>query len=417
MDSIDKLLSKTQILNRYRKICGNKIINKLCTRAKRLANKHMVFITSTYRGGGVAEILNSLVFLFNIIGLKVGWRILNGNDDFFKVTKKFHNALQGSRINLSKNKKNLYYATNGRFAAITHLYHDLVVIHDPQPLPLIDFYKKTQPWIFRCHIDLSDPNKHLLGYLEKFLKQYDHFIFSKKEYQQPSFSTPTSIIPPAIDPLTIKNRPLSKKVISIHLNKYDIPTHKPIIAQVSRFDKWKDPLGVIEVFKKIRKQHDCFLVLLGSLASDDPEGQQLYEKVLRTAKTNEYANDIKVILISSDILVNCVQKAATVVIQKSLREGFGLVVSEALFKGTPVIASNVGGIPLQIIDGVNGYILEPNDIDGFANKAILLLKNKRLREHLGKNGIKHVKNNFLITRLMSDWMNIFEYYLASNPYK
>lgn len=414
MNDLDKCLNKRQILNNYKKFCGKKIINELCARAKKLNNKNILFISSTYHGGGVAEILNSLVVLFNIIGIKVGWRVLNGSDDFFKVTKKFHNALQGERINLSKNKKRLYCITSAKFALITHIYHDLVVVHDPQPLPLINFYKKSQPWIFRCHIDLSNPNTNLLKYLKQFIKKYNRIIFSKKEYQQPTLTNPISIIAPAIDPLTVKNMYLNKKTIKATLIKYGIPVNKPIIAQVSRFDKWKDPIGVIKIFEKVRETYNCSLILLGSLASDDPEGQSTYDNVIHTAKASKYAKDIKVLLVSSDILVNCVQRAATVVIQKSLREGFGLVVSEALLKGTPVVASNVGGIPLQVIDGVNGYIIEPYDVNGFANRILLILQNKDLKEQLGQNGIEHVKNNYLITRLMTDWMSIFESCLGNN---
>lgn len=396
------------MLNKYRKICGNEVINLLHTKARLFANKHMVFISSTYEGGGVAEMLNSLIFLFNEIGIKVGWRILHGSRDFFSITKQFHNGLQGEKIGLSQKKKHLYYETNKSFMTFTHIdQHDLIVVHDPQPLPLIDFYKKKQPWIFRCHIDLSKPDPNLWTYLKNYIEKYDHVIISKSEYYK-DLKIPFTVINPAIDPLSIKNRPLTDKIVKHWLDKYNINRDKPFIAQISRFDKWKDQLGVIKVFEKVREKVNCSLVLLGSLATDDPEGESIYKKVLKKVEKNKYKHDIKVLLLNSDILVNCIQREAAVVIQKSLREGFGLVVTEALYKGTPVVASKIGGIPLQIIDGFNGFLLEPEDYQGFANKITMLLKKDKLRHELGRNGTLHVKNNFLIVRLMLDWLNVFE---------
>lgn len=411
-----KTSTRPSPLDKYRKICGNKTIDLLQTKAKALANKHIVFVSSTYVGGGVAEILNSFVLLLNGIGVKLGWRILHGTSDFFMVTKNFHNALQGEKINLSEKKRDIYYNTNKHFTSFTHLKHDLVVIHDPQPLPMIDFYKKEQPWIFRCHIDLSKPATNLWAYLKKYIKKYDHVVVSKEEYYQDR-TPPHSIIHPAIDPLSIKNRPLSNKIIKKHLDEYGISLAKPMIAQVSRFDKWKDQPGVLKIFEKVRKEIDCTLVLLGSLATDDPEGEMMHEKIVKKAAKSRYRSDIKIILTNSDILVNCIQRKASVIIQKSTKEGFGLVVTEALYKGTPVVASKVGGIPLQVIDGFNGYLLEPDDYQGFADKIILLLKNKDLRLKLGRNGTIYVTDNFLITRLMLDWLNLFEKYLLPTKSK
>jgi len=405
-----KTAHKSPLLNRYKKICGNKTIELLLSKAKALSKKHIVFISSTYEGGGVAEILNSFIRILNDMGVNIGWRILHGTHDFFVVTKKFHNSLQGEKINLSDRKKKLYYETNKHFATFTHLKHDLVVVHDPQPLPLINFYKKTQPWVFRCHIDLSNPAPNLWAYLKKYIEKYDNVVVSKSEYYK-NLKTPCSIIHPAIDPLSTKNHHLSDQTIKKYLRKYDIPINKPIISQVSRFDKWKDQPGVIKIFEKVRKKINCSLVLLGSPATDDPEGEMMYKKIFKKVEKSKYKSDIKIILVNSDILVNCVQRASSVIIQKSLREGFGLVVTEALYKGTPVVASKVGGIPLQVIDGFNGFLLEPNDVAGFANKIIMLLKDEKLRLELGQNGIEHVKNNFLITRLILDWLNLFEKYL------
>jgi trehalose synthase len=403
-------------LNKYKKFCDKKVLELICTRAHKLEGKHIVFISSTYQGGGVAEMLNSLIYLFNEIGVKVGWRILHGTIDFFVITKKLHNALQGEKINLSQRKKLIYNETNRRFSVFTHIEHDMVVVHDPQPLPLINFYKKTQPWVFRCHIDISDPNLEAWSYLKTFMDKYDRIVVSKDEYKR-DLQIPHTVIYPAIDPLTMKNRNLPQKTITKTLMKYGINTDKPIIAQISRFDKWKDPLGVIKIFEKVRAKVNCTLVLLGSLADDDPEGGLIYEKTRKSAEKSKYKSDIKILLVNSDILVNCLQRKAAVIIQKSIREGFGLVVAEALYKGTPVVASNVGGIPFQVIDNVNGYLVDPDDLKGFAAKIILLLNDEKLRSDFAKNGTAHIKNNFLITRLLSDWLSVFEQTILAKSLK
>ena len=225
-------------LKDYRKIVGDKIIKEIEKKAKKFSKKHILLVNSTYQGGGVAEILNTLVVLFNNAGIDVGWRILHGTPYFFNTTKKFHNSLQGDKINLSEKKKKNYYETNRRFSTFTHIDHDLVVIHDPQPLPLIDFYKKTQPWIWRCHLDLSNSNLKLWKYLKKYIKKYDHVVVSKEDYKK-NLSIPQNIIHPAIDPLSSNNKPFPQDFINKYLNKFGIDNRIPFIAQVSRFDKWK----------------------------------------------------------------------------------------------------------------------------------------------------------------------------------
>ncbi|MCK4730112.1 MAG: glycosyltransferase [Candidatus Aenigmarchaeota archaeon] len=402
-------------LKDYRNIVGKAVMDEIYSKAEKFSDKHIVCISSTYQGGGVADLLNNLVFLFDEVGIDFGWRILHGTPDFFGITKKFHNALQGEKINLSDRKKDLYCETNRRFSTFTHLcnqhtHHDLVIVHDPQPLPLINFYKKKQPWIFRLHIDISHPNLKVWNYLKPFIEKYDSVVISKEEYRK-NLSIPQNIIYPAIDPLSQKNRFLSEKAVDRILGKYGIYDNKPIISQVSRFDKWKDPIGVIKIFEYVRKRVNCQLVLLGSLASDDPEGQSLFKKVEKKAEKSKYKRDIKVILVENEALVNALQRASSVVIQKSIKEGFGLTVSEALFKGTPVVASKVGGIPLQVIDSENGYLHEPDDIKGFGESVIKLLKDDSLRIEFGSKGYLHIKDNFLITRLLLDWLNLFEKYI------
>ncbi len=390
----------------YRKIVGDGVIAEIYKKARKLYGKYILNINSTYQGGGVAEILSSLVPLMNNTGIDAEWRILHGNPDFFTVTKKFHNALQGAKINLTDLKKKLYTETNGDFAIYTHIKHDAVMIHDPQPLPLITFYRKRQPWIWRCHIDLTNPNKEVWDYLKSFILRYDAVIVSMEEYKRKDLPVQQFVIPPAIDPLTPKNMPLPKATIDKYLNKFNIPKDKPLITQISRFDPWKDPLGVIEVFKKVKEEVDARLVLCGSMASDDPEGYEIYNEVQKAAKPLVEKGDIILLTTENNILVNVLQRVSDVILQKSTREGFGLTVTEALWKGTPVVASNVGGIKLQIKNGWNGFLLDPKDYDGFAKKIIEILKDKELARTLGKNGTEYVRKNFLITRLLIQHLDL-----------
>ncbi len=242
-------------LSDYRKIVGDAIIGEIYHKAKPLYGKRVLHINSTCIGGGVAEILNSLAPLLNNVGLEADWRILHGNPDLFDITKKFHNALQGDLINLDSIKKELYIQANEIFAAYASINRDIVIIHDPQPLPLIEFYPKRQPWIWRCHIDLSNPNPDLWDFLKGFIIRYDVAVVSHEQYKKKDLPIRQTIMHPVIDPLTPKNMELKDKIIKFHLDKHGIPVDKPIITQISRFDKWKDPLGVIEVFKKVREKN------------------------------------------------------------------------------------------------------------------------------------------------------------------
>ncbi len=396
-------------INDYKKIVGDKVIKNLRQKAKKFQNKHIVCINSTHQGGGVAEMLNSMVILFNQLGIDFGWRILQGSTDFFNVTKGFHNSLQGGKMNFGTKQKITYEETNKRFSIFTHLNHDLVIIHDPQPLSLINYYKKKQPWIWRCHIDLSNPNPEIWKYLKKFIRQYDHAAVSAEQYKK-TLKIPQSIIHPAIDPLTSKNRELPNEKMNKYLRNLGIDLRIPIISQISRYDKWKDPEGVVKVFEKVKKKANCQLVLLGNTASDDPEGTKIYNNIM---EKYGHRHDIKILVNvpNNDFVVNSLQKKSAVVLQKSTKEGFGLTVSEALFKETPVVASNTGGIPLQIINGENGFLHEPKDYNAFSASIVKLLQDKKLRKKMGENGREYVKKNFLITRLLNDWLNIFELYL------
>lgn len=391
-------------LTDYRGIVGDAKIAEIYRKGRKLSKKHILNISSTPYGGGVAEILRSITPLMDDISIDVGWRTIVGSPDFFRVTKKFHNALQGDPITLTPRKINVYEETNLTFAKFTHVDHDLVVVHDPQPLALIRYYKKIQPWIWRCHIDLSRPNRKLWNYLKNFVLQYDMMIYQMEEFAAHGVPGEYRIIRPSIDPFSMKNMPLTRSTIRKYIQKAGVDTKRPLITQVSRFDKWKDQIGVLDVFDKIRKEMDCQLLLIGDMALDDPEGQEMYEQLMSKMKGKK---DVRVIVGAHDVMVNAIQRVSDVILQKSIREGFGLSVAEALWKETPVVASNVGGIPVQVKDDENGYLVEPHDHAGMAKKVMDLLSDKNLRDEMGANGKRHVKENFLITRHIEDWIDIW----------
>ncbi len=391
-------------LENFRHIVPDETLAEIYARARGLYGKHIVHLNATYQGGGVAEILYSLVLLMNDVGIDAGWRILHGSQEFFEITKSFHNALQGAALNLSERKKRVYLQVNDNFSKFTHLDHDCVIIHDPQPLALIRSYRKRQPWIWRCHIDLTDPHKELWDFLKSFLLKYDQIVFSSEKYFKKDLPVEQRLMFPAINPLSQKNKGISKTTILENVTKAGIPMDKPIITQVSRLDPWKDPEGVIDVFTRVREKVDCRLVFCYNVASDDPEGLRMYNKVQRKANKLLKRGDIVFVVGNNETLVNAIQRFSSVIIQKSTREGFCLAVTEALWKGTPVVASNVGGIPVQVEDGKNGFLLEPKDTEGFADRIIHLLKNPNEAEAMGQKGIESVREKFLITRLLSDYL-------------
>ena len=291
-------------------------------------------------------------FAVAVSGIKTGWRVIQGRPEFFSITKKMHNALQGSDINLSDLKKNTYEEVVFENAARMHLDHDLVIVHDPQPLPLIQFLRKRSPWVWRCHVDLSAPNPDLWAYLAPFIERYDAVVLSLPEYAQ-KMTTPQRFIMPAINPFSITNRTLTEADIADRLDHYGIPTDLPLVVQVSRFDKWKDPQGAIQAFNIARKQVKATLVLVGNVATDDPEGQEVFASLCGCSEER-----IRILSVQDSALVNALQRRAAVVLQKSIREGFGLTVTEAMWKGAAVIGGRVGGIRHQIEDGVSGFLVD-----------------------------------------------------------
>ncbi|MCF4151248.1 glycosyltransferase [Dethiosulfovibrio sp. F2B] len=394
-----KIYPKLTSIEDYEPYIGSEATERIAAKAEKLRGRKVAHINSTYYGGGVAELLNAMTVLMNNAGIETGWRVIVGSPDFFGVTKKMHNALQGAEINLSDRKDEIYESVVEQNSVRMHLEHDFVVVHDPQPLPLIHHYRKRGPWIWVCHVDLSHPNGELWRYLRPTIEKYDGAVVSLPEYRQ-ELDIPLRFIKPAIDPFSIKNRAMTEEEIDERLDHYGIPRDLPIVAQVSRFDRWKDPQGVIKAFEKIRKEEGATLVLLGNTATDDPEGMELYTSLL------EHKDDRIVLLSVEDTaLVNAVQSRAAVVVQKSLREGFGLTVTEAMWKGTPVIGGNVGGIRHQIDDGVNGYLVDT--VDQAADRIIKLLRDEKLRKSMGEKGREKVRKNFLMTRYLEDYLDLF----------
>ncbi len=391
------------MIERYAEVAGEKAITEIVALAQDLQDLRILHVNSTYHGGGVAGMLRSLVPLMDAVGLEAHWTLLFGDPLVFATTKALHNALQGEEAELDEVGLKAYLETNRFFAAYAPISHDVVIIHDPQPLPSITFRRKRELWIWRCHIDLSSPNEQVWRLLKPYILRYDAAVVSAEGFRRAGLPRLTTVIPPAIDPFSPINRELSPEEIEAKLSQYGIPLDKPLLVQVSRFDKWKDPLGVLEVYRRVRERADCRLVMLGNMAGDDPEGPEIFARVEERARS---LPDVHLVTETDELLVNALQRAAAVVLQLSIREGFGLTVSEALWKGTPVVATAVGGIPLQIRDGENGFLVGSRDYAAAADRILSLLHDPRLRDRMGEAGREHVRRNFLITRLLRDWLEL-----------
>src|SRR2546425_3371047 len=384
----------------YKPLIGAKNVARIRKKAAAFQGLRVVNFNSTYYGGGVAEMLSSLTLLMNSLGLHAEWRVIQGTSDFFSITKKMHNALQGAEIDLSGIKKEIYEQVIYENSVRNFLEHDFVIVHDPQPLPLIEHYEKRCPWIWRCHIDLSRPEAEMWKYLRRWIDNYDAVIVSCPEYKH-EMKPPKRVFMPAINPFNIKNRELSDKEIDERLAHYKIPTDLPLVVQISRFDPWKDPEGVVKAFKLARKEVEATLVLLGNFATDDPEGSKIFES-LRACQEERI-----LILTKGDdsALVNALQTRAAVVLQKSLREGFGLTVSEAMWKKRAVIGGDVGGIRYQIENGVNGFLV--SSVEEAADRIVRLLKDEKLREEIGCRARETVREKFLLTRYVEQYLDLF----------
>jgi trehalose synthase len=391
-------------LENYAEVVGAGEIEELRALARPLRGRGIEMINSTAVGGGVAEILNRLVPLAEELDLGIRWDVMKGAEEFFDVTKSFHNALHGAPYHPKPKDFEIFLSHNERNRASLPLDAEFVVIHDPQPAALID---ARQPglnhWVWRCHIDLSHPNRAVWDFLEKFVSRYDAAMFSSPEFSR-QLPIPQYLFYPAIDPLSEKNSPLDPEFIQQVLGRYQIDPQRPILTQISRFDRLKDPVGVIRAYRIVKRYFDCQLVLAGGSASDDPEGALVLKDVLRAADKDP---DIKILELPAwaPLEVNALQRASTIVVQKSLREGFGLTVSEALWKKKPVVASAVGGIPTQIIHKHTGLLA--HSVEGTAYQIRFLLSHPEIAAKLGENGHQHVKENFLITQKLKRYLALF----------
>ncbi len=391
-------------LEDYRPVVGSDALEELYLLGRRLAGQTVLNVNSTAVGGGVAEILNRLVPLMKELGIAAKWDVIKGGDAFYAVTKKFHNALHGEAEDIGPNDYEIYEKTQAENLAAMGLDADIVVIHDPQPAGLVRArVPGTNRWIWRCHIDLSRPNAALWDFLKAYVRDYDACVFSSPGFSQ-ELPILQALIPPSIDPLSDKNRELAPEEIDAVLERLGIPRDLPLVTQVSRFDRLKDPLGVIEAFKLARVYSDARLVLVGGTADDDPEGAQVLRRVRDKARGEP---DITVLCLppTSHLEINAIQRASSIVLQKSVREGFGLTVTEALWKGKPVIAGAVGGIPQQITHRYSGILTR--SIEGTAYWLKQLLSEPGFARRLGENGREHVRQNFLITRHLRDSLLLF----------
>lgn len=391
-------------LEDYRPIVGNDALEELSLLAKPLAGKSVLHVNSTAVGGGVAEILNRMVPLMRELGIDARWEVIKGGEDFHAVTKKFHNALHGDPQEVTPQDYKVYEDKLEENLLQMRLDEDFIFCHDPQPVALVKKrHGQTNHWLWRCHIDLSRPHTEVWSFLKQYVEQYDACVFSAPAFAR-TLTIPQFLIMPSIDPLSDKNRELSALEIQLVLDRLNIPTDKPLVTQVSRFDRLKDPLGVIEAFRKAKPYIEARLLLVGGPADDDPEGAQVLAEVRAKSDGDP---DIMVLCLppTSHIEINAIQRASAVILQKSVREGFGLTVTEALWKGKPVIASAKGGIPLQIAHRYSGILV--HSIDGTAQWLKQLLNEPEYALKLGENGHEHVRQNFLITRHLRDYLMLF----------
>lgn len=402
-------MSPVQFANRiplsdYGKVIGESEIEELRTLAKPLTGRGVEMVNSTAVGGGVAEMLNRLVPLGEELGLNIRWEVMTGGEDFFEVTKAFHNALHGEPYHPDAGHFEVYRAYNEQNLKRIPLDAEFIVIHDPQPAGFVEARQDgASHWIWRCHIDLSHPNRAVWDFLEPYVSKYDGAIFSSPEFAR-QLPIPQYLFYPAIDPLSEKSRELEPEFVMEVLEKYSIDPLRPILTQISRFDRLKDPVGVVRAYRIVRRYFDCQLVLAGGSASDDPEGAAVLREVQGVAEGD---SDIKVLELPAwaPLEVNALQRASTIIIQKSLREGFGLTVSEALWKKKPVVASAVGGIPTQIIHKHTGMLA--HSVEGTAYQIRFLLSHPEIAARLGENGHQHVKENFLITQNLKRYLTLF----------
>ena len=395
-------------LNDYEPIIGKADLDELRFLARHLRTKTVKMVNSTAVGGGVAEILNRLIPLLNELEVMTKWEVITGGNDFYEVTKGFHNALHGGDYHVTQQILDIFLMYNEQNRQRMEFVEDLFVIHDPQPAALVRSRRDRGRWIWRCHIDLSNPHAEVWNFLRPFVEQFDAAIFSSPAFTR-QLPIPQYLFYPCIDPLSEKNKDLEPDYVQKVCDDFGVDRSRPVLTQISRFDRLKDPVGVIEAYKLAKKYVDCQLVLAGGGATDDPEGAAVLAEVMAAA-----GDDPDVIILNlppwSALEINALQRASNVVIQKSLKEGFGLTVTEALWKGKPVIAGAVGGIPTQVVHKLTGVLV--HSVEGCAYQIRYLLTHPEFAQQLGRNGQEHVKENFLITSNIKRWLILFQLMLG-----
>lgn len=399
---------KSRYLEDYKDVCPAGTLDLIWSLAERLKGISLLHVNSTRMGGGVSEILLRLIPMFQELGIHARWEVMTGTPLFFAATKCMHNALQGDGQFPTAEMLEEYRAVNRKNMEATNLDADVTVIHDPQPSFYIEKKPDRAKWLWRCHIDVSRPQRKVWHFLKDYVSRYDAAIFSLPSFAQ-RLKIPQFLIYPSIDPLSDKNKELSPEQIAVVREEYHLPADRPILLQVSRFDKFKDPLGVIQAYKMVKNTTDCCLVLAGGGATDDPEGAEVLAKVRSEAEADK---DIFVLDLPPDanVTINALQRLAHVVIQKSVKEGFGLTVAEAMWKGKPVIGGAVGGITTQIVYGLTGYTV--NSVEGCAYRIRYLLSNTEIAKSLGENAREYTRTNFLITRHLIDYLSLVTLLLA-----
>jgi trehalose synthase len=391
----------------YTHIVGRPLVEEIHALAESLEGKRVLHMSATAFGGGVSEILYTLVPLMRDVGIDAHWQVILGREEFFNVTKLMHNSLQGDPARLDDDQKETYDRYNHLNAMGMEGGWDVIVVHDPQPALMRSYApENSTKWVWRCHIDLTDAQPDMWEFFRPFVQEYDASVWTMAEFVPASLDMDRIVhAPPCIDPLSVKNLDLAMPFCTEITRQYGVDPHRPIVCQVSRFDPWKDPIGVIEAYRIVREQvPDAQLLLAGSMATDDPEGFRVWEE------TEELrAGDREIHLLSNlhqvgAVQINAFQRIADVVVQKSLREGFGLTVSEALWKGRPVVGGRAGGIKLQIREGFDGYLVD--DVESCARRIIDLLDDPVGADAMGAQGREHVRQNFLSTRELEDWLRL-----------
>jgi trehalose synthase len=406
----------TQCIDCYAESAGPESVARLRELAAALRGARVLHLNATPYGGGVAEILRSEIPLLRDLGLVADWKLITGDDAFFAVTKSIHNGLQGAGRELTSAERETYLANATRNARLLEEQYDLIVVHDPQPLALLQLHGKgSAAWIWRCHIDTSEPNPQIWGFLRPYLAGYDAAVFTLGGFVPPDFPIGrVEIIPPAIDPESPKNLELGPGLAQRVLQWIGVEADAPLVTQVSRFDLWKDPLGVIAAYRLVKPEvPNLQLALVGSMALDDPEGWEVYRQIQEAAKTDPSIHIFTNLTGVGNVEVNAFQRLSSVVIQKSIREGFGLVVSEALWKGTPVVAGRAGGIPLQLQNGAGGFLVET--VEATAERTLWLLQHPDEAGALAARGRELVQARFLLTRLIADELRLYASLLGARP--